>query len=268
MAKQLNLQKRVLSGSITSMQKVVNINKNSEGNTSDLVEKMFSAGAHYGYSKTRRHPSVSKYIYTTKKKTDIIDLEQTSVLLSLATEFMKTLGSGNKVVLFVGTKPEAKEIIKNAALSLDMPYVTERWIGGTLSNFSEIKKRIAELENYQKESLAGELNKYTKKERVVLSKKMERLSKYYGGLLNLKKTPDALFIIDPKAEKIALTEGFKSGIPIVALANSDSNIKNINYPLIGNDTGIPSISFFTKMIKEAYKQGVDLNPTNEIEKKI
>ena len=88
------------------------------------------------------------------------------------------------------------------------------------------------------------------------------------GLLNLKKTPDALFIIDPKAEKIALTEGFKSGIPIVALANSDSNIKNINYPLIGNDTGIPSISFFTKMIKEAYKQGVDLNPTNEIEKKI
>ena len=108
--------------------------------TDDLIERMFKAGAHYGYSKTRRHPSLSKYIYTTKNKTDIIDLEKTSVMLEHALEFIKSLGSANKVILFVGTKPEAKEVMKNVAVSLDMPYVTERWIGGTLSNFTEIKR--------------------------------------------------------------------------------------------------------------------------------
>ena len=107
------------------------------------VEEMFSVGAHYGYSKTRRHPSIASFIYTTKNKADIIDLEKTSIMLTKAQEFIKSLGARNKVVLFVGTKPEAKEVIKNTAEALNMPYVNERWIGGTLSNYSEIKKRIA-----------------------------------------------------------------------------------------------------------------------------
>jgi small subunit ribosomal protein S2 len=161
---------------------------------------MFVAGAHYGYSKTRRHPSVSSFIHTTKNKTDIIDLEKTSSLLNEATEFVKSLGSKNKTVLFVGTKPEAADVIKKAAEAVNMPYVVERWIGGTLSNFTEIKKRIAELENYRKDSAEGGLDKYTKKERVVMAKKMEKLSKYYSGLIGLKKAPDAMFIIDAKAE--------------------------------------------------------------------
>ena len=126
-------------------------------NNEASIEKMFSAGAHYGYSKTRRHPSVSLYIYATKNKTDIIDLEKTSVMLINASEFVKNLGSQNKIVLFVGTKPEAREIIKAIAESLNMPYVIERWIGGTLSNFMEIKKRINELENYNKEKKEGGL---------------------------------------------------------------------------------------------------------------
>ena len=143
--------------------------------TDTLIEKMFEAGTHYGYSKTRRHPSISPYIYATKNKTDIIDLEKTSVMLEHALEFVKNLGSKGKVILLVGTKPEAKEAIKNIAESLSLPYVTERWIGGTLSNFSEIKKRIAQLENYRQDSLEGKLDKYTKKERVVMAKKMDKL---------------------------------------------------------------------------------------------
>src|SRR3989344_1687244 len=182
-----------------------------------VVEKMFKAGAHYGYGKSRRHPSVASYIYTTKNKGDIINLEKTSVLLEKAEEFIKGLGSGNKVVLFVGTKPEAKEAVKSAAESLSMPYVTDRWIGGTLSNFTEIKKRIAELENYRKDSVDGGLDKYTKKERVVLAKKMERLSKYYSGLIGLKKMPEALFVIDAKAEHIAVTEALKGDVAVVSL---------------------------------------------------
>jgi small subunit ribosomal protein S2 len=222
---------------------------------------MFKAGVQYGYSKTRRHPSVSSFIYTTKNKTDIIDLEKTAKMLEDASEFIKDLGSKNKVVLFVGTKPEAQEAMKSAAESLSMPYVTERWIGGTLSNFTEIKKRIAELENYQKDTKSGELEKYTKKERVVMAKKMEKLAKYYTGLLSLKKAPDVLFIIDAKAESIAATEGRKSGVPVVALVNSDSNIKGIDYPIIANDAAIPSIKFFVNTMVKAYKEGQTSTPT-------
>jgi len=219
------------------------------------IEKMFKAGAHYGYSKTRRHPSVSKYIYATKNKGDIINLEKTSALLEDATEFIKNLGAKNKVILFVGTKPEAKTTTKDVAESLNMPYVVERWIGGTLSNFTEIKKRITELENYQKNSIGGGLDKYTKKERVVMAKKMEKLARYYTGLLGLKKAPDALFIIDAKSEHIAATEARKSGIKVISLVNSDSNIKGIDYPIVANDSGIPSIRFFSDAIANAYKEG-------------
>jgi len=220
-----------------------------------IVEKMFRAGAHYGYSKTRRHPSVSSYIYATKNKNDIINLEKTATMLDQALLFIKNLAAKGKIILLVGTKPEAKVTIKNVAESLSMPYVMERWIGGTLSNFTEIKKRITELENYHKDSVGGGLDKYTKKERVVMAKKMEKLNKYYGGLIGLKKIPNALFIIDSKAEHIAATEARKSGVTVVALANSDSNIKGIDYPIVANDYGIPSIKFFSLAIGDAYKEG-------------
>ena len=223
--------------------------------TDTVVEQMFQAGAHYGYSKTRRHPSVSSYIYATKNKGDIINLEKTSTLLDTATEFVKDLGGKGKTILLVGTKPEAKVAIKDVAEKLNMPYVTERWIGGTLSNFSEIKKRIVELENYRKDSAAGGLDKYTKKERVVMAKKMEKLTRYYSGLIGLKKAPDALYIIDARSEHIAATEARKSGIKVIALVNSDSNIKGIDYPIVGNDSGIPSIKFFSVAILDAYKEG-------------
>ncbi len=233
------------------MQKVNNTKENND----NIVEQMFKVGAHYGYSKTRRHPSLSKYIFTTKNKTDLIDLEKTAVMLTDAGAFIESLGVKNGVVLFVGTKPEAKVIVKNVAESLGMPYVVERWIGGTLSNFTEIKKRINELENYRKDSATGGLDKYTKKERVVMAKKMEKLARYYSGLIGLKKAPDAIFIVDAKGEHIAETESRKSGVPVIALVNSDSNIKNIPYPIVGNDASIPSIKFFTEAISDAYKKG-------------
>lgn len=232
-------------------------------NSEAIIEQMFQSGAHYGYSKTRRHPSLSSYIFATKNKIDIIDLEKTNVMLNDASEFIKTLGARNKVVLFVGTKPEAREAVKNAAESLNMPYVIERWIGGTLSNFVEIKKRIAELENYRKESAEGGLEKYTKKERVVMAKKMERLSKYYSGLIGLKKAPDAMFIVDAKAEHIAATEARKSNVPVVSLVNSDTNIKELDFPIAGNDASIPSIKLFTTAIVNAYKAGQMSVPTKE-----
>jgi small subunit ribosomal protein S2 len=245
------LQKGLISARITLMQKVENKKTKEEIS----VEDMFRVGAHYGYSKTRRHPSLASHIYAIKNKTDIINLEKTSIQLLEACEFIKNLGSKNKTILFVGTKPEAKEIIKEIAISLNMPYVNERWIGGTLSNFSEIKKRITELENYRKENKEGGLEKYTKKERVVMAKKMERLSRYYSGLIGLKKLPEALYIVDAKAENIAKMEAKKENVPIIALINSDSDIKNIDYPIVCNEAAIPSIKLFTQSILNSYKTG-------------
>ncbi len=238
------------------MQKIESVKEND----SALIEQMFQAGAHYGYSKTRRHPSLSSYIFATKNKTDIIDLEKTSVMLGTALEFIKSLGAKNKTILFVGTKPEAREAAKMAAESISMPYVADRWIGGTLSNFTEIKKRIAELENYIKDSAEGGLEKYTKKERVVMAKKMERLTKYYSGLIGMKKTPDALYIIDAKAESVAATEARKSGVPVITLVNSDTNIKGIDFPIVGNDASIPSIKLFTVFVAQVYKDGLNSIP--------
>ena len=243
------MQNKALFAKLGHMQKMTNTDKGV------TVEQMFEAGTHYGYSKTRRHPSVSPFIFTTKNKGDIINLEKTKEMLGEAEEFAKSLGARGKVMLFVGTKPEAKEAVKKSAESVEMPYVDTRWIGGTISNFSEIKKRITELENYRKENAEGGLEKYTKKERTVLAKKMERLARYYSGLVGLKKIPDALFVIDSRAEHIAVTEAIKCNVPVIALANSDSNIKGINHPVIGNDASIPSINLFTSAIAEAYKKG-------------
>lgn len=232
------------------MQKVVK----ADGKTAD-IDAMFDAGAHYGYSKSKRHPSVSSFIYTTKNSGDIIDLEKTGEMLASALEFVKKQSAANKVMLLVGTKPEARESVRSAGSSLDLPYVDARWIGGTLSNFGEIKKRIVELETYNKEVEDGSLSKYTKRERTMLAKKMEKLNKYYGGLLGLKKIPDLIFVIDPKAEHIATTEATKSNVPVVALANSDTDIREITYPVVANDGSAKSIKFFTKQIVEAWKEG-------------
>ncbi len=237
--------------------------ENKGVNTLPKVDDMFNAGAHYGYGKSRRHPSVSSFIYATKNNGDIIDLEKTSKLLGEACEFVKGLGSRNKVILFVGTKPEAKKVVKDVAESINMPFVVERWIGGTLSNYVEIKKRINVLENYRKDSKEGNLDKYTKKERGMMAKESEKLAKYYSGLVGLKKAPDAVFIVDAKKEHIAATEARKGGVPVIALINSDSDIKNIDYPIVANDASIPSIKLFAEAILSAYKAGQMSVPAKE-----
>jgi small subunit ribosomal protein S2 len=223
--------------------------------TQEHIDMMFKAGAHYGYSKTRRHPSTASHIFTTKNKNDIIDLEKTAVSFESVLEFLAELGKGQKTVLFVGAKPEAKKKVVETATALDMPYVVERWIGGTITNFVEIKKRIATLEELRDKREKGELDMYTKKERLLIDQKIEKLTKYFGGLVHLKKAPDALFIIDAKREHIALTEAQSAGIPIIALANTDTNIKGIEFPIVANDGSQSSIAFFLEQAKVAYESG-------------
>ena len=221
------------------------------------IDRMFAVGAHYGYSKSRRHPSVSPYIFGVKNWVEIINLEKTDNLLTDALEFVKKLGSENKKILFIGSKNEAKNIIKEIAESINMPYVTNRRIGGTLTNFSEIKKRINRMEDLSSKSEKGELaDKYTKKEQVMFDREIERLKNNFYGIRSLTEAPSALFIVDTKKEDTAVREAQQLDFPIIGLVNSDTNIIGIDYPIVANDATRASIKFFVNEIAEAYKKGM------------
>lgn len=220
-------------------------------NQKDTIDALFKVGAHFGYSKTRRHSSAKKFIFGTKNKVDIIDLEKTYVMLEDAKKVMHDLKAGGKIILFVGTKPEAREIIRSTASSLGMPYVADRWVGGLLTNFPEVKKRIAYFEEIRTKKEKCELDMFTKKERLLIEKDLERMTHNFGGVSNIKRVPDAMFVVDPKKEHIAVTEALKSGIPVVAIANTDCNLKAVNFPILANDGSRGSIEYIVNTLKEA-----------------
>ncbi|MEK7662432.1 MAG: 30S ribosomal protein S2 [Patescibacteria group bacterium] len=228
----------------------------------DALEGMFAVGAHFGYQRGRRHPSSKPYIFGSKNRVDIIDLEKTTVLLDGAKEFVKSLAASGKQILFVGTKPEAREAVLAGAERLGMPYVTLRWVGGTLTNFSEIKKRMDRYQELAKKKEEGGLSVYTKKERGIFDRELTELKENFGGLLPMKNFPGALFVIDSRAESIAVAEAGKIGIPVVSLSNSDCDLKPIAYPIVGNDSARSSIAFFVGEIENAYRQG--LSPEKQI----
>lgn len=226
--------------------------------TNPVIDSLFKAGAHFGYSRTRRHPSIAPFIFGVKNRVEIFDLEKTYVLLDKAKEFVAKLGSENKVILFASGKAEAKESITLAAKALGMPYVAGRWIGGALTNFGQIKTRMERLERLRGERERGELAKYTKKERLLIDREIVKLETLFGGLLPLKEMPKALFVVDSKREIIAVTEAHKMGIPVIALLSTDCDLKDVNYPILGNDSSVTSIEFFVAEIVKAYKQGTAL----------
>jgi small subunit ribosomal protein S2 len=224
--------------------------------TQNIVDEMFQAGVHYGYSKSRRHPSVSEYIFTTKNGVDIINIEKTEELFNKALEAVTKLATSGKTILFVGTKPEARQQIIETALALNMPYVGERWVGGALTNFPEIKKRIIRLIDLRDQREKGGLDKYTKKERLLIDREMADMTKNFQGLVGITRTPDVVLVIDPKKEHIAVTEAKKMNLPVIALLNTDCNLKSIEYPIVANDASVSSITFFLSKIKDAYNKGL------------
>ncbi|HOX90980.1 MAG TPA: 30S ribosomal protein S2 [Candidatus Paceibacterota bacterium] len=223
--------------------------------TQNIVDDMFRAGVQYGYSKSRRHPSVSPYVFTTKNGLDIIDIEKSEILLEKACQEVSALAASGKVILFVGTKPESRQQITETALALEMPYVSERWVGGALTNFSEIKKRISKLLEMREQKEKGAFEKYTKKEKLLIDREMEDMTRNFQGLTGISKNPDAVFVVDPKKEHIAVSEAKKLGLPVFAVLNTDCNLKEIDYPIVGNDASVTSITFFLDKIKEAYRKG-------------
>jgi small subunit ribosomal protein S2 len=221
-----------------------------------LIDGLFKAGSHYGYSKTRRHPSTAKYIYGTKNKVDIIDIEKTATGLEKAQAFLNELGAKGKTVLFVGVKPEAREAVRHNAEIIGMPFIAERWAGGVLTNFPEIKKRVAKLEDLRTKRENGDLEKYTKKERILIDEEIAQMHRLFSGIVGMKKLPDALVIVDPKREYIAAAEAVHLGIPVIAIANTDNDISTIEYPIVANDGSVASVSFILQSLASAYRAPV------------
>ncbi len=221
-----------------------------------VLDVMFKAGAHYGYSRSRRHPTAKPYIYGSKNKTEIIDLEGTYTLLQTVKEYVKSLGEQGKTILFVGGKKEAHAVISLGATEAGMPYVDGRWVGGTLTNFSEIKGRVDKMEDLISKREKGELTKYTKKERLLIDRQIDNLESLFAGLRTLRSKPAALFVIDSKREHIAVAEAKKEGTPVIALVGTDCDLKEVDFPIIANDSSMTSIEFFVKEIVSAYKEGL------------
>lgn len=219
------------------------------------IEKMFKAGAHFGFSKSRRHPSSKPLIFGTKNKVEIFDLEKTAEYLTKAKDFVKGIAEKNGMILFVGSKNEAQEAIRKAANALNMPYVAGRWIGGTFTNFPQIRKRIERFEMLSSQKEKGELGKYTKKERLLIDREIDTLNRFFGGIVSMKEMPKALFVVDSKHEKIAVTEAQKVKIPVISLSGSDNNLTEVEFPIPGNDASRTSVGFFLDEIVAAYKAG-------------
>lgn len=196
------------------------------------------------------------FIFGSKGRTDILDLTKTEVLLTDALAFVRSQGALQKKLLFVGGKPEVREVVKGVAESLEMPYVAGRWLGGTLTNFSEIKKRIKRLAELTADRESGVLlKKYTKKERLLIDREIVELETNFGGLSSLERIPDALVVVDTRAEDIAVREARVVHIPVIGIMNSDCDFSAVTHPIVGNDATRESIRFFLDQITNAYREG-------------
>lgn len=223
--------------------------------TKPFIQSLLEAGAHYGFTKTRRHPSTKAFVIATKNKSDLINLEATASQVEKAKEVLRGLAAGGKSVVIVGTKTEAENAIKSAAIKMQALYVINRWVGGIVTNFSEIRKRIQRLTTLRDEKAQGLLEKYTKKERLLIDREMEKMEKNFGGIVDMKRLPDIMIVVDPNKEEIAVTEAKKMQIPVIALANTDCDISNIDFPIIMNDASRASIELVLATLAEAYADG-------------
>ena len=219
------------------------------------IEELLEAGVHFGHQVRRGHPRMKPYIYGAKDGVHIIDLTKSESYLKEAAEYVYELGKDRKVLLFVGTKKQARPIVEELAKTLKAPYLVERWMGGFLTNFEQIQKNIKILKEFKEQKEKGTLSKYTKKEQLLLDRKMEKLDRDFRGVMDLQTLPDAIFVIDAVSDNIAVKEANRLGIKVVSLADSNCDVSQIDYPIPGNDDAIKSIKILVEAIAGAYEEG-------------
>jgi len=212
------------------------------------MEKLLKAGAHFGHSKSRKDPRMERYIFGVKRGINIIDLEKTQIELEKALNFIRKIVSEDKKILFVGTKKQAKLMIKSAAEETEMLHITERWLGGTFTNFEVIKKRAKYLKDSQEKLETGGFDKYTKLEKLKKTEELEKLERKMGGIKNMTELPGAVFISDIKTDEIALKEARSANIPVIAIVDTNVNPEKVNYPIPANDDAVSSIKLILEYI--------------------
>ena len=220
------------------------------------VDRLFETGAHFAQVKSRRHPSMKPFVIGTKSKVEIFDLEKTDAQLARAKSAMATLAREGKTVLFVGGKREVSDEVRATAKRINQPFVAGRWLGGTISNFVEIKKRIDRLADLTGKRESGELLKTTTKlERVFIDREINRLNDRLGGITNLAKRPDAMVIVDTRHEAHATKEARDAGIPVIGIMSSDCDLKDAAFPIVVNDASRQTVKLVLDELASAFEAG-------------
>lgn len=220
----------------------------------DLAD-LLEAGSHFGHQTRRWNPKMSEYIYTARDGVHVFDLTITADLLNKACDYVRDTVAAGREVIFIGTKRQAKAIVREEASKVGAPFVAERWLGGTLTNWEEISKRIKKLVDMKAARAAGEYKKYTKKENVLIDKDINRLDRFLGGIAHIKNIPDALFIVDTLKEKAAVLEAVSRGTKVIAIVDSNSNPDPIDFPIPANDDAVRSIKYIVSRLAAAYAEG-------------
>jgi len=221
------------------------------------IKSLLAAGAHFGHQTSRWNPRMKKHIFGARDGIHIIDLEQTADMLSKACAFVRDLVAKSGDIIFVGTKRQAKDTIEEEAKRCGMPYVNQRWLGGMLTNFSTIQARIDYLVRLEDRRERGEFEYLTKKESLKLGKEIDRLNRQMGGFKEMTKFPGAVFIVDPAKERIAVAESRRTGIPIVAIADTNCNPHELDYAIPANDDAVRAVKLICSRIAEAVIEGIE-----------
>lgn len=219
------------------------------------LTELLESGAHFGHKAERWHPKAGQFIYTQKDGIHIIDLAKTKAQLEKAMELIFSLANSGGKVLFVGTKRQAKTIIKDQAAAANAPYLSERWIGGFLTNWDGIHTNINKINRMTEEQARGGWQKLPKHEQSHLTKYLARLNVYYGGVLTLNQKPQAIFVVDIRKEIAAVREAKRCNIPVIALVDTNSNPDEVDYPIPGNDDAVGSISLIVSLLADAFRSG-------------
>lgn len=227
-----------------------------------FIEEMLKAGLHFGHRTSKWHPKMAPYIYGSRNGIHIIDLVKTEEYLNKALAYMKKLTVEGKMILFVGTKDQVKKPLKAMAVEANVPFVNEKWLGGLLTNFTIIKKLIKKYVDLRDKKKAGKLVKYTKKEQLEFDREINKLEDRVGGLANLTRTPDAIFIWDIKTEKTALAEALKKKIPVIAVCDTNVNPEGVKYVIPANDDATKGIKLILNTIKNALLEAKKDNKNN------
>ena len=214
------------------------------------LDEMAKAGLHFGHRVSRIYPKMKPYIFGVRNTVHIIDLEKTAEKFKEALNFIKKLISENKTLLLVDTKIQIKDLAREIAKECDLPYITERWLGGTLTNFKIIKKRIDYFEELKEKKNKGELEKYTKKERLKIDRELKNLENKFGGIKNMAQLPDAIFVLDMKKDNLAIKEARGKGVTIIGIADTNVDPTLADYPIPANDDAISSVKYILEKVKE------------------